>query len=36
MKLMVHQSIAKPQDLKGKTLAVTRFGSLTDLLYGRR
>ena len=32
MKLMVHQSIAKPQDLKGKTLAVTRFGSLTDLL----
>ena len=32
MKLMVHQSITKPQDLKGKTLAVTRFGSLTDLL----
>ena len=32
MKLMVHQSIAKPQDLKGKTLAVTGFGSLTDLL----
>jgi len=32
MKLMVHPSIAKPQDLKGKTLAVTRFGSLTDLL----
>ena len=32
MKVMVHPSIAKPQDLKGKTLAVTRFGSLTDLL----
>jgi len=32
MKLMVHPSISKPQDLKGKTLAVTRFGSLTDLL----
>jgi NitT/TauT family transport system substrate-binding protein len=32
MKVMVHASIAKPQDLKGKTLAVTRFGSLTDLL----
>jgi NitT/TauT family transport system substrate-binding protein len=32
MKLMVDPSIAKPQDLKGKTIAVTRFGSLTDLL----
>jgi ABC-type nitrate/sulfonate/bicarbonate transport system substrate-binding protein len=32
MKLIVHPSIAKPQDLKGKTLAVTRFGSLTDLI----
>ena len=32
MKLMVHPSIVKPQDLKGKTLAVTGFGSLTDLL----
>ncbi len=32
MKVMVDPSIAKPQDLKGKTLAVTRFGSLTDLL----
>jgi len=32
MKLMVHSSINKPQDLKGKSLAVTRFGSLTDLL----
>ena len=32
MKVMVHPSIAKPPDLKGKTLAITRFGSLTDLL----
>lgn len=32
MKVMVHPSISKPEDLKGKTLAVTRFGSLTDLL----
>jgi NitT/TauT family transport system substrate-binding protein len=32
MKVMVHPSITKPQDLKGKTMAVTRFGSLTDLL----
>src|SRR6266404_9213514 len=32
MKVMVHPSITKLQDLKGKTLAVTRFGSLTDLL----
>lgn len=32
MKLMVNPAIAKPQDLKGKTLAVTGFGSLTDLL----
>jgi len=32
MKLMVQPSISKPQDLKGKTIAVTRFGSLTDLL----
>jgi NitT/TauT family transport system substrate-binding protein len=32
MKLMVSPSIAKPQDLRGKTLAVTGFGSLTDLL----
>ncbi len=32
MKLMVHSGIAGPQDLKGKTVAVTRFGSLTDLL----
>lgn len=32
MKLMVHPSISSPADLKGKTIAVTRFGSLTDLL----
>jgi NitT/TauT family transport system substrate-binding protein len=32
MKLMVHGGIAGPKDLKGKTIAVTRFGSLTDLL----
>jgi len=32
MKLMVQPVIAKPQDLRGKTLAVTGFGSLTDLL----
>lgn len=32
MKLMVHSGIAGPKDLKGKTVAVTRFGSLTDLL----
>ena len=32
MKLMVHSGIAGPKDLKGKTIAVTRFGSLTDLL----
>ena len=32
MKLMVHSGISGPRDLKGKTVAVTRFGSLTDLL----
>ena len=32
MKLMVHGGISGPKDLKGKTVAVTRFGSLTDLL----
>jgi len=32
MKLMVHSGIAGAKDLKGKTIAVTRFGSLTDLL----
>ncbi len=32
MKLMVHNGISGPKDLKGKTVAVTRFGSLTDLL----
>src|SRR3990172_6731918 len=32
MKVMVHPSISGPEDLKGKTIAVPRFGSLTDLL----
>lgn len=32
MKVMAHPSISGPADLKGKTIAVTRFGSLTDLL----
>lgn len=32
MKLMVHSGVAGPKDLKGRTIAVTRFGSLTDLL----
>jgi ABC-type nitrate/sulfonate/bicarbonate transport system substrate-binding protein len=32
MKLMVQPGITSPKDLKGKTVAVTRFGSLTDLL----
>jgi NitT/TauT family transport system substrate-binding protein len=32
MKLMAHAGIAGSADLKGKTIAVTRFGSLTDLL----
>jgi ABC-type nitrate/sulfonate/bicarbonate transport system substrate-binding protein len=32
MRLMVDPSISKPTDLKNKTIAVTRFGSLTDLL----
>jgi len=32
MKLMVHTGVAGPKDLRGKTIAVTRFGSLTDLL----
>jgi NitT/TauT family transport system substrate-binding protein len=32
MKLTVHPSITKPADLKGKSIAVTRFGSLTDLI----
>jgi ABC-type nitrate/sulfonate/bicarbonate transport system substrate-binding protein len=32
MRLMVDPSISKPADLKNKTIAVTRFGSLTDLL----
>ena len=32
MKLMAHTGITGSADLKGKTIAVTRFGSLTDLL----
>jgi NitT/TauT family transport system substrate-binding protein len=32
MKLAAHPSIKGPADLKGKSIAVTRFGSLTDLL----
>lgn len=32
MKVMVHPSISGPADLRGKRIAVTRFGSLTDLL----
>jgi ABC-type nitrate/sulfonate/bicarbonate transport system substrate-binding protein len=32
MKLMAHAGISGSTDLKGKTIAVTRFGSLTDLL----
>ncbi len=32
MKIMVDPSISKPSDLKGKTIGVTRLGSLTDLL----
>ena len=32
MKLMAHTGITGSADLRGKTIAVTRFGSLTDLL----
>jgi NitT/TauT family transport system substrate-binding protein len=32
MKVMAHPSISGPADLKGKTIAITRFGSLTDLV----
>jgi NitT/TauT family transport system substrate-binding protein len=32
MKLTAHPSINGPGDLKGKSIAVTRFGSLTDLI----
>jgi NitT/TauT family transport system substrate-binding protein len=32
MKLTAHPGIHGPADLKGKSIAVTRFGSLTDLL----
>jgi len=31
LKIIVHPSITSPAGLKGKSLAVTRFGSLTDL-----
>jgi NitT/TauT family transport system substrate-binding protein len=31
MKVIAHPSIAGPSDLKGKSIGVTRFGSLTDL-----
>jgi NitT/TauT family transport system substrate-binding protein len=31
MKVIAHPSIAAPSDLKGKSIGVTRFGSLTDL-----
>lgn len=31
MKIMGHPSLTGPADLKGKSIAVTRFGSLTDL-----
>ncbi|MBI2227600.1 MAG: ABC transporter substrate-binding protein [Deltaproteobacteria bacterium] len=31
MSLVTTQDIASPQDLKGKTFGVTRFGSLSDL-----
>lgn len=32
MKIMAHPSIARPADLKGKSIGITRVGSLTDLL----
>lgn len=32
MKIMVHPGISSPSDLKGKTLGISRFGSLTDLV----
>jgi NitT/TauT family transport system substrate-binding protein len=31
LKIITHPSITGPADLKGKTLGITRFGSLTDL-----
>jgi ABC-type nitrate/sulfonate/bicarbonate transport system substrate-binding protein len=31
-KLMVNSAITRPADLKGKTIAITRLGSLTDIL----
>jgi NitT/TauT family transport system substrate-binding protein len=32
MKLVAHPSIAGPEGLKGKSIGITRFGSLTDVL----
>lgn len=32
MKIMAHGGISGPSDLKGKTLGISRFGSLTDLV----
>lgn len=32
MKIMAHPTISRPADLKGKTIGITRFGSLTDLV----
>jgi len=32
MKIMAHPTITGPADLKGKTIGITRFGSLTDLV----
>lgn len=32
MKIMAHPGISAPSDLKGKTLGISRFGSLTDLV----
>jgi len=32
MKIMAHPSIKRPQDLKGKSVGISRFGSLTDLV----
>lgn len=32
MKIMAHAGISTPSDLKGKTIGITRLGSLTDLV----
>ncbi len=32
MKIMAHPGISGPSDLKGKTIGISRFGSLTDLV----